>query len=369
MTTVRSNIIQQFARKGVLELIRGQNMKSPNMTKVTQDIAPEDIARLNLNENAFGCSPRVFRALGEYQGYNCYPDVAQREIREMLADYAGTAPDNIVGTGGADQLLDLVVRLFVDPGEEIILTIPTFDRCGFSAKLSGGIVKEVLRDNAFAIDVSAVKAAINEKTKLIFLANPNNPTGNITPKEDIFKLIQTGIPIIIDEAYFEFSGETVAPFIDRFPNIIVVRTLSKWAGLAGFRFGYGIMNPEIAECLMKIKPPYSPTIPSVIALRESLKDMAYLKSNIDTIINERERLFKDFKALDFLQPYPSRANFIYCSLNKGNAETITLELAKTGLLIRHYDTPLLKNGFRITIGKPAQNDRLISALTEIGKTL
>lgn len=149
----------------------------------------------------------------------------------------------------------------------------------------------------------------------------------------------------------------------------MVRTLSKWAGLAGLRFGYGIMNPEIAKCLMAIRPPYNPAISSVIALRESLKDMAYLKKNIDTIVTERERLFDIFDALDYLHPHPSRANFLYCSLNRGNAEKVTRELEKSGILIRHYNTPHLKNGFRITIGKPAQNDRLISALTEIGNTL
>lgn len=369
MTREKSKTMQQFLRKGLDELIYGPVEKPPDMTMEAQSVAAEDVVRMHLNESAFGCSPRVIQALGEYQNFNRYPDAGQKEVRQLLADYVGTSPDHIVGTGGADQLLDLIVRLFIDPGDEVIAIIPTFARCSFSAKLCGGIVKDVLRNDSFAIDVPAVKAAVNERTKLIFLANPNNPTGNITPEADILELVQTGIPIIIDEAYYEFSEETVVPFIDRFPNLMVVRTLSKWAGLAGFRFGYGIMNPEIAECIMNIRPPYLPAVPSVIALRESLKDMGYLRKNIDTIINERKRLFKAFKILDYLSPHPSSANFIYCSVVKGSAKTIADELAKVGLLIRHYDTPLLKNGLRITIGKPEENTRLISVLGEIGKSL
>ena len=339
--------------------------KSPDAIEKKAEVPPEEIVKLNANENPYGCSPKVNQALADYQNYNIYPDVTQLELRNLLAGYAGTTPDRIVATGGADQLLDLIVRLFVDPGDEVITCVPTFDLYRFITDLSGGTMIEVPRDEDFAINVNAVKDAITEKTRLIFLCNPNNPTGNLTPEEDLLEVAKTGVPVVIDEAYYEFIGETMVPFIDQYPNLMIVRTFSKWAGMAGFRIGYGIFTPKIAAYLLTIKLPFNVSVPALIALKESIKDRDYLMGNVKEIIAQRERFFQELKKLSFLKPYPTKSNFMFCAVLKGDASKIAQALENRGILIRYYDTPLLRHGFRISIGTPEQNDKVIKALGEL----
>jgi len=332
-------------------------------------IAPEEIIKLNGNENTFGCSPKVSQALADYVTYNLYPDDAQLELRELISQYVGTTPDRVVATGGGGPLLDMIARLFVDPGDEVINCVPTFGLYEFVSDLCGAKMVEVPRDENFNIDVNAIKAAITENTKLIFLCNPNNPTGNITRREDLLAVAETRVPVVVDEAYYEFSGETVVPFIDQYPNMMVVRTLSKWAGMAGVRIGYGIFTASIAAYLMATKVPFGVSTPAVIALRASLQDKDYLMENVKQLIAERERLYQRLAQVDFLRPYPSRGNFMFCAVLRGNASEVTEELKKRGILVRFNDTPRLRNGFRISVGKGEQNDKVIDALRNIGASL
>ncbi|MBA7709953.1 Histidinol-phosphate aminotransferase [subsurface metagenome] len=224
----------------------------------------------------------------------------------------------------------------------------------------------MLRDENFAVNVEAVKAAISKKTKIIPLANPNNPTGTVMPREDILEILDTGLPVLVDEAYYEFSGETVAPLISRYKNLMVLRTFSKWAGLAGVRIGYGIFPVEIANYLLKIKPPYNVNVAALVAVQESLKDIDYLIGNVKVIINERERLFTELKKLKFLKPFPSQTNFILCSVVNGRASQIQQELQRKGILVRYFDKPLLRDCIRISVGKPEHTDILIKTLKELG---
>jgi histidinol-phosphate aminotransferase len=234
----------------------------------------------------------------------------------------------------------------------------------FSTKVCGGSIVEVRRDEKYNVNVGAVKAAITEKTKMIFLANPNNPTGNIIPQKDIIEVIDTGVPVMVDEAYYEFSGETVIPFAPQYKNLMVLRTFSKWAGLAGLRIGYGIFPPRIVDHLMEINVPYSVNVASQTAVKVSLKDKDYLLGNVKLIINERERMFRELKKLDFLRPFPSRANFILCSVLGGNASDLQQILKRKGILVRYFNRPLLQNSIRFSIGKPEHTDALIKALKE-----
>jgi histidinol-phosphate aminotransferase len=214
--------------------------------------------------------------------------------------------------------------------------------------------------------VGAVKAAISEKTKVIFLANPNNPTGNITPQEDILEIVGTGLPVVVDEAYCEFSGETIVPLVGQYENLMVLRSFSKFAGLAGLRIGYGIFPPRIADYLMAIKIPYSVNVAARVALRESLEDIDYVMGRVEAILAERERLFAELEKLKFLKPYPSRANFILCAVTNGKASELCQKLQNKGILVRYFDTPLLRNCIRISVGKPEHTDALIKALKEVG---
>jgi len=240
---------------------------------------------------------------------------------------------------------------------------------GFSTELCGGTLVEVLRDEDFAVNVNAVKAAIGKKTKMILLATPNNPTGTIIPQPDILEIVDTGVPVLVDEAYVEFSGETVTQLVSQYRNLMVLRTFSKWAGLAGLRIGYGIFPPEIAGWLLKIKPPYNVNVAALVAVQESLKDIDYLLGRVKAIVAERERLFAELDKLEFLKPFPSQANFIFCSVLNGKASEIQQKLERKGILVRYFDLPLLRNAIRIGVGKPEHTDALIKALHQIGEEI
>ncbi len=331
------------------------------------NVAPQDIIKLNANENPYGCSPRVMRALAASHNLNIYPDDGQQELRKRLAAYAGVAPESIVASNGSNTLIDLIVRLFVGPGDEVINCVPTFDIYRFSTEVTGGTTVNVERDEDFAVSVKDVINAINNKTKLIFLATPNNPTGNAIPRKDLIEIIETGVPVVVDEAYYEFSGETIVPYKGYYANLMVIRSFSKWAGLAGLRIGYGIFPPRIAGYLMSIKIPHNVSAAAEIAVRESLADLDYLQDRTKAIINERRRLFGELKKFLWLKPYPSRANFIYLAVLRGNASELYQKLQEKGILVRYFDREFLKNSIRISVGKPEHTDALVKALKELSE--
>jgi len=357
--------IERFIRTDLSSLGRYVAGKSPEVLAKEAGVPAGDIIKLDANENPYGCSPKVNQALATYPHLNIYPDAGQTELRKLLQEYTGVSAEHIVAGSGSDQLIDLVLRLFVVPGDEVINCIPTFDMFRFSTEMCRGKLVEVLRDKNFAVNVKAVKAAISKKTKIILLANPNNPTGTVMPREDILEILNTGLPVLVDEAYYEFSGETVAPLISQYKNLMVLRTFSKWAGLAGMRIGYGIFPIEIANYLLKIKPPYNVNVAALVAVQESLKDTDYLMGRVKSIIIERERLFTELKKLKFLTPFPSQTNFILCSVVNGRASQIQQELQRKGILVRYFDKPLLRDCIRISVGKPEHTNILIKTLKEL----
>ena len=325
----------------------------------------EGIIKLDGNENPYGCSPKVKRALSTYPYYHVYPDSEQRELRKALEGYVGVKADCLLVGSGSDELIDLILRLFIEPNDRVINCVPTFGMYPFSTETCGGKVVNVPRGRNFAVDVAGVKRAIDDHTKVIFLASPNNPSGNTIPKRDVLELVKTGLVVVIDEAYYEFSGETMVPLVADYDNLVVLRSFSKWAGIAGLRVGYGIFPEKIARHLMRIKPPYNVNIAAQIAAVESLKDLSYLQKTIKAIIAERRRLFTKLAELEPFKPLPSKANFILCSVLNGKAAQIHQELKRRGIFVRYFDTPLLKDYLRISIGKPEHTDALVEALEEI----
>ncbi len=339
---------------------------SPETLEGKVEVPVENIIKLDANENPYGCSPRVNQALANYPYLNTYPDAGQTELRQLLEKYTGVSAECIVAGNGSDQLIDLILRLFVEQGDEVINCVPTFGMFDFFTGLGAGTLVEVPRDENFAINVNAVKAAITPKTKLIIVVNPNNPTGTVTPRKDILELMDTGLPLLVDEAYYEFCGETAAPLVNQYKNLMVVRTFSKWAGLASLRIGYGIFPPKIANYLMAIKSPFNVNVAALVAVEESLKDTDYLLGKLKLIIDERERLFEELKSLKWLKPFPSQTNFILCEVLDGEAKELQQKLQTKGILVRYYAQPLLRNYPRISVGKPEHTDALIKTLRELG---
>ncbi len=340
--------------------------KSPDVIARKLGIPEEDIIKLDANENPYGCSPRVRKKLAEYPYYYIYPDSNQTELRESLSQYVGLGTEYLVAGNGSDELIDLLLRILLAPGDEVIVNVPTFDMYRFCTEVCRGKVVNVLLRQDFTVDVAAIKAAVTDKTRIIFVTSPNNPSGTIVPEKDILELLKTGLPVVVDEAYYEFNGHTVAKLVPQYRNLIVLRTFSKWAGIAGLRVGYGIFTPELAEVLIKVKPPYNINLAAQVAVQESIKDSEYLLGTVKKMIEERARLFAKLQKLDFLKPVPSQANFILCEVVRGDAKQIQDDLEKRGILIRYYNTPLLNNYIRISAGKPEQTDKIIAALGIIG---
>lgn len=343
--------------------------KSPETLKDKVEVPPEGIIKLDANENPYGCSPKVNQALADYRDINVYPDSGQIGLRKQLQEYSGVPMEHIVAAAGSDQLIDLILRLFITPGDEVINCVPTFAMFHFFIELNRGTVVAVPRDKDFNVNVAAIKKAITKKTKLILLATPNNPTGTITPREDILEILDSGLPVVVDEAYFEFTGETVAPLIGKYKNLMVLRTFSKWAGLAGLRIGYGMFPTKIADYLLRIKEPYCVNAAALVAVGETLKDIDVLMNRVKTIIAERKRLYSRLQEIDWLKPYPSQANFILCSVLKGKARELQQNLEDKGIFVRHFNQPLLKDSIRISVGRPEENDILLETLNELGEEI
>ncbi|MFA5629202.1 MAG: histidinol-phosphate transaminase [Dehalococcoidales bacterium] len=343
--------------------------KAPETLKGKTAVPVDQIIKLDANENPYGCSPKVLEAIANFSKIQIYPDSGQQELRRYLQDYTGVHMDHIVASAGSDQLIDLLMRLFVSKGDEVINCVPTFAMFQFFINLVGGTAVNVMRDENFMVDVNALKKAVTPKTKMILLATPNNPTGTIMPREDILEVLDIGLPTLVDEAYFEFTGETMAPLVGKYKNLMVLRTFSKWAGLAGLRIGYGMFPLQIADYLMRIKEPYSVNVLAQLAAIESVKDKDYMLEKVEIISSERDKLFGLLEETGWLKPYPSKANFILCEVLKGKAKDIQQQLEEMGILIRYFDTPLLKDCLRTSVGKPEENRALIDALNKIGEEL
>jgi len=330
---------------------------------------PEEIIKLDANENPYGPSPKVIEALARQSYYHIYPDPGQQALREALSRYIGISAANIMVGHGADELIDLIMRAFIEPGDVVIDCPPTFGMYRFDARINHARVVSVWRDSDFRIDAQGIEKAVAQepRTKLLFLTRPNNPDGSVPRDEDILRLLNLPIIVVLDEAYVEFHGHSMVGWVESHPNLIVLRTFSKWAGLAGLRVGYGIFPSEIIEHLWKIKQPYNVNVAGTTAALASLADAEYLKGNVARIVAERERLYRALQRFDFLRPYPSRANFVLCRVVGYDAYGLKKDLERRGVLVRYYHDPGLTDHIRISVGRPDQSDALLAALAKISE--
>ena len=333
-------------------------------------ITAGDVIKLDGNENPYGPSARALEAIDAERAYHIYPDPDQTKVREALADFLGVESERIVCGLGSDDIIDLILRAVVAPGDGVINCPPTFGMYPFSTQIAGGRVIDVPRLESFAIDVDEIDRTAAD-AKLIFLASPNNPTGNRASRGEIERLLDLGLLVVIDEAYIEFAGieHSVVGLVSEWPNLVVLRTFSKWAGLAGLRAGYGVMAPELASLLMTIKQPYNLNVAAGVAMLASLNDRAALMERVCRMCGTRDRLFALLTEVDWIEPYPSEANFILCRLDGVDAVEVKARLARRGIFVRYFDTPMLRNCLRISVGLDEHSEIVARALREIGAEL
>ncbi|KAH9757912.1 Aminotran 1 2 domain-containing protein [Citrus sinensis] len=328
---------------------------------------PEDIVKIDANENPYGPPPEVREALGQLKFPYIYPDPESRRLRAALAKDSGLESDHILVGCGADELIDLIMRCVLDPGDKIVDCPPTFTMYEFDAAVNGAAVVKVPRKSDFSLNVELIADAVErEKPKCIFLTSPNNPDGSIINDEDLLKILEMPILVVLDEAYTEFSGlESRMEWVKKHDNLIVLRTFSKRAGLAGLRVGYGAFPLSIIEYLWRAKQPYNVSVAAEVAACAALQNPIYLEVK-EALIKERERLFKLLKDVPFLNPYPSYSNFILCEVTSGmDAKKLKDDLAKMGVMIRHYNNKELKGYVRVSVGKPEHTDALMECLMHL----
>jgi histidinol-phosphate aminotransferase len=325
----------------------------------------EEIIKLDANENPYGPLPEVSQALAKLPYAHIYPDPESRMLRTTLAQYHNLPIENILAGAGADELIDLMLRLLIDPGDQIINCPPTFGMYAFDADLNRAGVVTVPRLSDYALDWQAIERAVTTRQpKLIFLCSPNNPDGSLVQKEQVLRLLDLPVIVVLDEAYIEFAapGSSLIQEVPARQNLVVLRTFSKWAGLAGLRVGFGAFPSGLMEHLWKIKQPYNLSVAASTAARVSLEHAFQLQQIVQQIIAERQRLSTELAKIPWIKTYPSQANYVLCRVVGRDARLLKHELARQGILVRYFNKPGLQDHIRISVGKSEHTDRLISIL-------
>jgi histidinol-phosphate aminotransferase len=344
---------------------------------------PANIVKLDANENPYGLSPKAREALAHAAFLNIYPDPDNTFLREALAKFTGMPKERLFPGAGADELIDLVLRATITPGDVVINCPPSFGMYPFSADVNAAQLIEVPRRADFSLDVPAIESAIrsNPRAKVLFVCSPNNPDGSVISDEDLRRLLALPVLVVLDEAYIEFAHRVNSmadtgkraearsigaaghiAWVNDYPNLAVFRTFSKLAGLAGLRVGYGAFPEWLLPQLWKIKQPYNVNVAATLAAIASLEDIATLHSNLSKLIAERDRMSEALSELGFLQPHPSQSNFVLCRVLERDARQLKLALEQHGILVRYFDKPGLRDCIRISVGKPEHTEALIEAL-------
>ena len=327
-------------------------------------IKAEDVIRLNANENPYGALDAVAKSLPALD-LHLYPDTQQRKLRAALSDYTGQPVERIIAGAGGDEIIDLLMRLFVDPNQKVIDCEPTFGMYAFSARQADAKIVSVDRTETFDIDIPAMSKEIDDAARIVFLASPNNPTGNLLTESDARALLDTGIVVCVDETYYEFSGSTLCPLLEEYENLVILRSFSKWAGIAGLRVGYAIASESLIQHLLDIKQPYNINIAGEAAVLAALDHKDELLERAKSLVNERQRLEQAIDDLDGVSYYPSQGNFLLAKFDRRTAEEAYVGLAQYGIFVRRFSQPVLHNALRISAGTPEQTDRVIDALRTV----
>jgi histidinol-phosphate aminotransferase len=355
-----------------------ENLMRPHMAKIATyhgvdpsaelareaGIKPEDVIRLNANENPYGAFEKVAAALTGLD-LHLYPDTQQRKLRAALSEYTGQPVERIIAGAGGDEIIDLLMRLFVAPGQKVLDCEPTFGMYAFSARQVEADIVSVPRNGSWDIDIPAMLDVIDGSARIVFLASPNNPTGNLLTESDARALLDTGLVVCVDETYYEFAGSTLCHLLEEYENLVILRSFSKWAGIAGLRVGYAIASENLIQHLLDIKQPYNINIAGEAAVLAALEHREELLERAMSLVEQRKRIEDLIDSLDGISYYPSKGNFLLCRFERRTAEEAYVGLARHGIFVRRFPQSVLDDSLRISAGTPEQTDRLIDALRNV----
>ena len=319
-----------------------------------------DILRMMSNENLLEPSQNVLDAiLNASRLGNLYPDSGPM-LRQKLGEMAGLTGENVVLGNGSTDVINFVIHTFVAPGDEVVIPVPTFAMYETRTRICGGVPVLVPMNSDFSWNVDAMLAAVNPRTKLIFICSPNNPTGNQIAESDLRRILELGIPTYFDEAYFELENQpaTRAYLIKTYPHMIVGRTLSKAYGLAGFRVGYCLCEESLANYFNRVKLPWNVSLPALAAALAGVENADDAQSKRQNIIAGRETIIAEINRMEGFRAFASEGNFVLIDascLGVPSSEIMDA-MIKRGIFIRPMGTHHMRQGFvRVTIGTPEQN--------------
>jgi histidinol-phosphate aminotransferase len=331
---------------------------------------PSQIVKLDANENPYGPLPAVREALGKLDFPHIYPDPESHSLRKMLSAFTGIGDEYLLASAGADELIDLLMRVLLEPGDCILSCPPTFGMYSFDAELNAARCIEVPRNADFSLNLDAIRNTVAaHQPKILFIASPNNPDGSLLGPEIMDVLLSLPLLVVLDEAYIEFAGQNLGAGLSRIrevsarENLAVLRTFSKWAGLAGLRIGYGAFPLWLMPTLWKAKQPYNVNVAASVAAQVSLENVEELKEIIERLKSERNRLLAALQEIHYLKPYSTQSNFILCQVIGRDAAELKAQLAREqGVFIRYFNKPGLQDHIRISVGRPQDTDTLLEAL-------
>jgi histidinol-phosphate aminotransferase len=353
-------------------LVRREIRDLPSYVPATGAAKGADrLLRLDMNESPYGPSPRTRAALADFVQTNRYPDFAQSALRSALSEYAGRPIEQIICGAGLDDVFTTLANLMIEPGDEVIISEPTFGVYRPLFSMHGAKVVNVPLTEDFAFQPDRVLAAITDLTKIVIICSPNNPTGNLFPIEAVEQVCASSRCLVaIDEAYAEFADHSHIPLMDRYPNVMILRTMSKWAGLAGMRVGYGLVPEQLVGAVAHVVPPFhNVSLASSEAAIASIEDREFLMDRVANICTARAALFAYLAEIDVLAPLPSVTNFILVKTSYPDARPLVQGIAERGVLIRGYGDSLLRPYFRVSVGLPAENDQFLHALRDAIKEM
>ncbi len=334
---------------------------------------PDNIIRMGSNENPIGPSPQAIESMKKsLHLINTYPESNIDDLKEKIASYSGVSSAKIiVGGDGADEILDVIAKTLIEPGDEYIVHPPSYMYYEFTFSIYGAKPVYARWDvEKNRLDVDSVLKAISEKTKVIFLCTPNNPTGGLIEEKDIRTILEsTDALVVVDEAYWEFSGKNNVELMDEYDNLFILRTFSKVMGLAGMRIGYGIGQEHFVEYMHRVKPVFSLIKLSHIAASATLDDLNYLKESTKLSIESREFLYEQMSKFPELRVFKSFANYMLVDIsNTGlKSEQMAEKLMKNGIIVRDCSSFRGLNDYyiRVSVATIKEDKKFINVLKNI----
>ena len=358
--------MSRLARKNILDLAVYRPGKP--IEEVQRELGLTEVIKLASNENALGPSPAVVEVLkGAAAAVHYYPDGSSYRLRQALAAFLGVHFAEIHLGNGSNEIVQQLSLAFLEPGDEVVMPVPSFPRYEPLARMMSAVPREVpLKD--YTLDLEAMAAHLTPRTKLVYICNPNNPTGTVVRKAELERFISI-LPerclLVLDEAYFEYVEDKEYPdgldYVRRHPNVVVLRTFSKMYGLAGLRIGYAVARSEIVDCLERVREPFNVNSLAQEAALTALGDREHVAAIQALNRTEKQYLYGEFSRLG-LEYVPTEANFILFDAGRDEKQLFQ-DLLRRGVIIRGgfgYPTKL-----RVTIGTRYQNERFIEALESV----